>query len=323
MIDASLRTVDISIFSINLKDNPEALIRAKNRGVRVRLIIDEGHVSPKPDPLIKNLIREGGIEIRTLRGTRAYGVNHNKIGIFDGSVAATGSYNWTFGATFSNLENTLVARHPGYVDGYSRYFEWMWSKARTLGQGPSAELPEGYYGTPPQDPAQAQTLNGTPVPAFLFSPGSRSEERLAGLLDAARSSLDIVTFTFSSKVLADAIVRAKGRGVRVRFLMDRNMAKVSAMAKYVFDSGVEFRWRLGRTEKGALHDKFAILDGQILETGSFNWTANASLNSFENIIFVSDAGAVKAYEAVYEELYLGGAAPAPGDFQPEPAGLTD
>lgn len=323
LIDASLRSVDISIFSINLKDNPEALVRAKNRGVRVRMIIDEGHVSPRPDPLIRSLISEGGIEIRTLRGTRAYGVNHNKIGIFDGSAAATGSYNWTFGATFSNLENTLVARHPEYIDGYSRYFEWMWSKARTLEQGPSAELPEGYYGTPPQDPAPAQSLNGTPVPAFLFSPGSRSEERLAGILDSARSSIDIVTFTFSSKVLADAIVRARGRGVKVRFLMDMNMAKVSAMAKYIFDSGVEFRWRLGRTEKGALHDKFAILDGQILETGSFNWTANASLNSFENIIFVSDTGAVKAYEAVYEELYRGGAAPASGDFQPEPVGAAD
>ncbi len=317
LIDSSSRSVDIVIFSITIKDNPDALIRAKNRGARVRMIIDERHVYPRADAQIKRLIAEGGIEIRTLRGTRAYGVNHNKIGIFDGSAAATGSYNWTYGATYSNEENTLVARHPVYVGGYARYFEWMWTKARTLDQGPCAELPAGYYGEPPQDPAPVQSLNGTPVPAYLFSPGSGTETRLAAILDAAARHIDIVTFTFSSKVLADAVLRAHRRGVKLRFLMDKNMAKVSSLAKYLFDNGVEFRWRLGRGGKGALHNKFAILDGQLLETGSFNWTANASLNSFENVIFVSDAGAVKAYQTVYNDLYSAAATPAAGDFEPE------
>ena len=128
LIDASVSSVDIVMFSINLKDAPDALLRARDRGVKVRLIINEGHVFSRPTPDIKRLISAEGIELRTLRGTRAYGVNHNKIGVFDRSVATLGSYNWTFGATFSNLENMLVARHPVYVDGYSRYFEWMWSK---------------------------------------------------------------------------------------------------------------------------------------------------------------------------------------------------
>jgi len=323
LIDASMQSADIAMFSMTLKDNPDALLRAAARGVKVRIIMDEAHVYPRADAQVQRLMQAQGVELRTLRGTRAFGVNHNKIGIFDRAAAATGSYNWTFGATFSNLENTLVARQPVYVAGYVNYFEWMWSKARTQAQGPAPELPEGYYGQPPQDPAPFQSLNGTPVPSYLFSPGSRSEERLAAVLDAARTSIDIVTFTFSSKILADAVIRARQRGVRVRFLMDMNMARTSAMAKYVFDSGADFRWRLGRTDKGALHDKFAIMDGRVLETGSFNWTANASVNSFENIIFVSDAAALKAYQAAYDWLYANSAVPAAADFQaedqPEPA----
>jgi len=319
LIDASGRSVDIAIFSITIKDNPDALIRAVNRGVRVRMIIDEAHVYPKQDPQITRLIQEKGVEVRTLRGTWVYGVNHNKIGVYGGSAAATGSYNWTYGATFSNYENTVITRVPAYVDGYSNYFEWMWSKARTLKEGPSPELPGGYYGTPPQDPSPALSFNGTPVPAYLFSPGSNSEGRLAAILDSARKSLDIVTFTFSSRVLADAVVRAHKRGVKIRFMMDTNMAKTSVQARDVFNSGVEFRWRRGRTEKGALHDKFAILDGKLLETGSFNWTANASINSFENIIFLDDTAAIKAYQAVYDGLYEGATVPSAGDFQPAAA----
>ncbi|HAN04704.1 MAG TPA: hypothetical protein DCW72_02540 [Elusimicrobia bacterium] len=318
MIDLSNRSVEAVIFSITLKDNPDALIRAKNRGARVRLIVDEAHVYPRADAQITRLMSEPGIELRTLRGTRSYGVNHNKILICDGAAVSAGSYNWTFGATFSNHENTLVAQHPVYLDGYARYFEWMWSKSRTPQQGPSAELPEGYYGAPPQDPSPQQSLNGRPVPAYLFSPGSRVEERLAELIDASRSSVDAVTFTFSSRILADAVVRAHRRGVRVRFLMDKNMGKTAGLAKLLFDSGVPLKWAGGRNEKGALHNKFLILDGEILQTGSFNWTVNANKNSFENLIFVSDADAVKAYQGTYDWLYNGAAAPSAGEFEAEP-----
>ncbi|OGR70666.1 MAG: hypothetical protein A2089_08675 [Elusimicrobia bacterium GWD2_63_28] len=320
LIDASRRSVDAALFSITLKDNPDALLRAKNRGVRVRVIMDEQHVYPRADAQVKRLMSEPGIEFRTLRGTRSYGVNHNKILLCDGAAAAIGSYNWTFGATFSNFENTLVARQPVYTEGYGRYFDWMWSAARTPQQGPSPELPEGYYGQPPQDPAPSQSLNGLPVPAYLFSPGSATEERLARIIDAAAVSVDAVTFTFSSRILADAVVRARQRGVRVRFLMDTNMAKTSALAKQVFDSGAGFRWRIGRTDKGALHNKFVILDGRLLATGSFNWTVNASKNSFENLAFVSDAEVVRAYQDNFDSLYESSAVPAAGDFQAEPYG---
>lgn len=317
LIDRSNRSVDISIFSITLKDNPEALIRAGNRGVRVRVLIDESHVYPRADAQIKKLMKAPGIEVRTIRGTSKHGVNHNKILICDNAAVATGSYNWTFGATFSNHENTLVARHPVYTDGYARYFEWMWAGARTPQQGAGPELAEGHYGAPPQDPSPVQSLNGVPVPAYLFSPGSRSEERLAALIDAAKKSVDAVTFTFSSKLLADALLRAHQRGVKVRFLTDANMGRTAGLVKYLFSYGVPLKWGGGRNEKGALHDKFLLLDGEILQTGSFNWTVNASKHSFENLIFVSDAGAVSAYQATYDLLYAGAAAPAPGDFENE------
>lgn len=315
LIDLAGRSVDVAMFSMTLKDNPEALLRAAGRGARVRVILDEAHVYPKPESLVKKLMSAPGVEFRTLRGTKAYGVNHNKILICDNAAVATGSYNWTFGATFSNHENTVVAQDPVYVTGYARYFEWMWSKARTLQQGPSAELPEGYYGAPPQDPAPAQSFNGKAVPAYLFSPGSRAEERLAELIDAAGASVDAVTFSFSSKTLADALLRAHKRGVKVRFLIDMNIGRTAGMAKYLFVSGVPMRWGIGRNEKGALHNKFVILDGKLLQTGSYNWTVNANKHSFENMIFITDPEGVKAYQHVYDWFYDHAAAPGAGDFE--------
>ena len=319
LLDAARTSIDVSIYSVTMQDTVQALVRARDRGVKVRLIIDESHVYPKMDGQIKGLIDGGGIDIRTLRGTGTWGVNHNKIVVLDRSAVTTGSYNWTFGATFSNCENMLVARQPVYVAGYAAYFEWMWSRARSLKDGPMPQLEQGYYGPPPQDPGSIAVLNGVSVPAFLFSPGSKTEDRLASLIDAAKVSLDAVTFTFSSQALVDAVLRAHQRGLKVRFMMDINMARDSGFARQLADAGVPFRWRGGLTEKGAMHSKYAVLDGQILATGSFNWTSNASVNSFENLLFTGEGGVIKAYQSDYDLLYSGASVVLPGDIRPAAA----
>lgn len=313
-VNLSNSSVECVIYSINMKDIPDALLAARDRGVKVRIIIDEAHVYPYSHTEIKKLINAGdGIEVRTLRGTRKYGVNHNKITIHDREMFTTGSYNWTFGSTFSNYENTLAIKDKRYVKGYVDYFEWMWSKARTIEQGPSDEVPVGYYGVPPQDNSGFTALNGVNVPKYLFSPGSDTETRLARLIDAAKKSVDAVTFTFSSQIIADAIVRAHSRGVKVRFLQDIDMAKSSYVARYVYQSGVPFKWRGGRNEKGALHSKFIILDGKILGTGSFNFTVNASVNSFENMVFTDDKNIVDAYIKKFDWFYSTATSPQSAD----------
>jgi len=302
IISQARSSVDIVMYSINLKDNVEAIQSAADRGVKIRLIIDEAHVYKNPSSLVKKLMQDSRVEMRTLRGTRSYGVNHNKIVIADRQILTAGSYNWTYGATYNNEENSIVLTKPLYVNGYNEYFEWMWGKARTLAQGQSPELQNGYYGVPPKDDGTSVSLNGARVPAYLFSPGSDSEKRLAEVIDGAGKSLDVVTFTFSSKPLAEAVCRAEKRGLKVRFMMDANMAASSSLAKYIKSCGVNVKVRRGQTEKGAMHDKFAILDGAVLETGSFNWTTNASSNSFENIVFVDDRTVVKAYQDQYDGL---------------------
>lgn len=312
-IDAAEKNLDIAIYSITLKEMPEALVRARDRGVKIRMIIDQFHVYPRPGTQIKKLI-EAGINIRTLRGERSYGVMHNKITIVDKQMVITGSYNWTFGATFYNHENQIVTTHPIYTGGYNKYFSWMWSYANTLDEGAQEEVEMGYYGEPPVDPNPVMNLNGHSVPAYLFSPNADAENKLAAILARAEKSIDAVTFTFSSGILADAVIAAAGRGVKVRFMTDKEMGKESVMVKRLFDNGVEVRWRGGRVEKGAMHNKFVILDGEILQTGSFNWTVNANWNSFENMIFTDDSSAVNAYQEKFDWFYSEAQPPKPEEF---------
>jgi len=82
---------------------------------------------------------------------------------------------------------------------------------------------------------------------------------------------------------------------------------------------VDFRVRGGRTDTGALHNKFAIMDGALLETGSFNWTTNASVNSFENVVFTNNTAALNEYQSKYDWFYSSSTAPVIDFFTPNDA----
>ena len=302
VISGAAKTVDVAMYSINIADNVNDLIEAANRGVKIRLLMDEKHCYPSLHKEVKRLLEVPGVQFKTIRGYGDWGVNHNKIVISDREIVTAGSYNWTFSATYQNLENSVVLRDPRYVQGYVSYFDWMWERGRALQASQPGPVAPGTYGIPPQAPVIA-TFNGVDVPAFIFSPGSRSEERLAALIDAAQISVDACTFSFSSNILADALIRAHKRGVKVRFMMDQKIAQTSYTARYLYQSGTDFKVRAGRKGKGALHNKFIIIDGKVMQTGSFNWAQNASVNSFENMVFFVDAYHIKGYQNTYDTLY--------------------
>ncbi len=313
-IDASNSSIEIAMYGITLPEVVDALIRAKTRNVKVRIVIDESHVYQKDFPEIKRIIKEG-FDIRTLRGSRDYGVMHNKIAVFDGSLLMIGSYNWTNSATLQNCENVVFTSDTAYGAGYKKYWEWMWNYTRTIAQGPSPQTPEGYFGTPPADPRPSINFNGLVFPKYLFSPKGGAENGLITAIRAAKKNIDVVTYTFSSKPLADAIISAHKAGIRVRLLIDTKMGGESKLAKYCLESGVNIKFRNGRGS-GAMHNKFAVFDNKLLETGSFNWTSNAELNSFENVMLIDNASLVNKYAKKYEYYFSTGQTPSPGNFNP-------
>lgn len=56
-------------------------------------------------------------------------------------------------------------------------------------------------------------------------------------------------------------------------------------------------------ERGLMHDKFTIVDGLYLCTGSFNYTHGADVYNRENIVVTSDYRAVSAFMKNFEEMW--------------------
>ncbi len=311
-VRASTSSVEVAIYGFTLPRVAQALADAKARGVRVRVIMNESHLfTPRRSEQIQQLL-DAGVEMRSLRGVGRYGIMHNKLGIYDGKVVSAGSFNWAVTANEANSENAVFIADPEVTASYRAYFEWMWGLARPSAEGPAE--PVAAYPPPPACGARPLDFNGALLPRCTFSPGGDTEKDIAAALDFARETADIAVFSFYSQTIADAVLNAHKRGVKVRVLTDRVQASQSDVGKLFMDAGVPFRWSQGFAGKGVMHNKFAVLDGKLLMTGSFNWSVNAQQNNFENEYYSADPALAAAFAAQFGDLFDAAETPTPEDL---------
>ncbi|SMO46995.1 PLD-like domain-containing protein [Balnearium lithotrophicum] len=127
LINHSHRNIDIAIYSFTSRRIAKALIDAHNRGVKVRVIIDEGN--GKSRFCVGPLLQSAGIEVRYKRGSGG-GLMHNKYAIYDNKIVSTGSFNWTGSAERRNDENLVVIKNNGkLIKLYRKNFEKLWKLA--------------------------------------------------------------------------------------------------------------------------------------------------------------------------------------------------
>jgi phosphatidylserine/phosphatidylglycerophosphate/cardiolipin synthase-like enzyme len=110
---------------------------------------------------------------------------------------------------------------------------------------------------------------------------------LEGIRGAKRTILVQAYLLYATR-LAGALVRAHQRGVQVHVILDahaqRHHPPVSAVARLVaagiaVSLDVQHAWA---------HDKVMILDGEIVITGSYNWTVAAEQQNGENLLVIRD-----------------------------------
>jgi phosphatidylserine/phosphatidylglycerophosphate/cardiolipin synthase-like enzyme len=60
---------------------------------------------------------------------------------------------------------------------------------------------------------------------------------------------------------------------------------------------------LGGKEKGMMNHRFAILDGDRVLTGSFDWSEASLKWNYENILIIHESEAVAAYQKEFDRLW--------------------
>jgi len=281
-IDSARLTVDVAIYSLSLDSIRDALLRAHDRGVRVRVVMESDN-RDRADPQI---LEDAGIPVL---GDRREGLMHNKFVVLDGSEVWMGSMNFTDSGGYEDNNNLLRIRSVKVAEDYSKEFEEMFTDDR-FGPDIVAETPNPRV-----------TLDGTPIDIY-FSPDDNVLNSFLDLISNAQESIYFMAYSFTSDPLGEAVRERGTNGVIVAGVMDASQVASNIGTEY--DAFNQFGLEVHKDGiPGLMHHKVMIIDEEIVVLGSYNFTNSAETRNDENLIVVYNAEFAAQFIAEFQRVY--------------------
>lgn len=126
----------------------------------------------------------------------------------------------------------------------------------------------------------------SPEIEVAFSPHGGAEARVLKTIESAQKSIRVAAYRFTSKPIALSLLAAHKRGIDVRVVVDKSnaTARYTAaifLANQAVPVRVDYRYAI-------MHNKFIVVDGESVETGSFNFTSSGASKNAENVVVLHD-----------------------------------
>ncbi len=151
---------------------------------------------------------------------------------------------------------------------------------------PTADWVSIYFSAP--DSPAAETYRGGPDAA------------LAEAIRAARLSVDMAAYDLNLWSLRDALLAAQRSGVSVRLVVESDNLDRPEIQGLV-DAGIA---ALGDRRESLMHNKFVVIDGLEVWSGSMNFTLNGAYHNDNNLIRLRSAQLAENYTAEFEEMFV-------------------
>lgn len=124
VIDEAQAEIRLAGYSFTSPEVASALIKAKARGVDVRVVLDKKVSQSRNNQSAINLLAARDIPVR-LNGQ--YAALHDKFIVADARTVETGSFNYTRSGARHNSENALVIGDmPALAERYLRHWQSRW-----------------------------------------------------------------------------------------------------------------------------------------------------------------------------------------------------
>ena len=158
------------------------------------------------------------------------------------------------------------------------------------------------------DPGPAgitETVTGEWVRVYFTPPAGDSpglDEELAAVIDQAETSIDVAAYDLDLERVVEALVQAQRDGVQVRMVVESDNADPEVLDP-LRQAGIAI-YEDGRDE-GLMHDKFVVVDGQWVWTGSWNLTYNGTYRNDNHVLLIASLALAENYTREFEEMLAG------------------
>lgn len=125
LINSATKSIDIEIYTFSSDEIVSALIKAKNRGVAVRVIMEK-RIAGKQNEETFAALSQAGIAVHW--ASEEFKLTHSKFMIIDGTKVLVGSHNLSKNALRVNREASVIFSGPE-VSEFVRIFEEDWIRA--------------------------------------------------------------------------------------------------------------------------------------------------------------------------------------------------
>lgn len=144
---------------------------------------------------------------------------------------------------------------------------------------------------------------GGEIIGVRFSPKGNVSGLFIHWIGRANRSVHVLVYSFTLDSIAEALARAKHRGLDVRVVVESAQITDDSMVGFLVDAGVPVR---RDSSSGYLHDKVVIIDSLIVITGSYNFSYNAETKNSENAVAIRDVGTATLYDTHFQRLWEAG-----------------
>ncbi len=316
LIDGSNASIDFAVMGFTRQPVISALIRAHDRGVKVRMVGDADH-------WYNTGYRQlDARQIPIVTGNQPH-IMHNKFFIFDRRIVMAQTSNVSDSDMRMNSNNFIVMDSPPIAADFQAEFEQMFG---------------GLFGHTKSeiDNGRVYEVGDTTVEVW-FTPNEDALGRILEIVDGAEESVRFTIFAFTKDQIGSAYIRKQrqfmewneANGVDTTGYIDtfRTVAGVVDQSQLHSNGqyheayrllGAQVPIRLDANDNtmqpgdyqaggGRLHSKTMLIDADgenpIVITGSFNWSAAATSSNDEFLLILRGERVAQMYKAYFAQLW--------------------
>jgi len=299
-INSAEYSIDLSLYSFfGMQNIADAIIAARDRGVKVRVVYDS---RPTQNSMLA-LINAGILVLK--RPSFLMGIMHNKFFIFDArDTIVTNDWLWTGSWNVTSLElnwknNVIEINDPSITSAYQIEFEEMWGSS---GETPNSS--NAKFGNEKIDnTTHSFNIGGVDVRLY-FSPSDGTTAQIISAINSADDDIYFAMLAFTRSDIANTMFNKFNSGITdIRGIIEDPNTTGS---QYNFlDSFAEMYTASGAT----LHHKYGIVDASLSEsdpttiTGSHNWSNSAETRNDENTLIINDVFIANQFMQEFKKRY--------------------
>ena len=282
-LGAATARVDAALYDLNAAPIADALIKAHNRGVQVRVVTEADNMTG--DSKIGRL-REIGIPVADDGDNN--GLMHHKFIVIDERYVWTGSYNTTYNGAYKNNNNVILVDSVPLAYNFTQEFRELFLDAQ-LGK------PSGAFVAYPKVKLNDETEIFT-----YFSPEGNTISPLLWEIKSAKDSIHFMAFSFTHDALGDAMRARFKSGLDVRGVFEARQVDKHSEFEKLEAAGLRV---IKDGNSGMMHHKVIVIDGETVITGSYNFSKNAEKRNNENLLIIKGNREIAAaYLAEFEKI---------------------